>query len=243
MGSAIEWFGEFGRPGLSVPALRDARIVARSRTTITESGLLDLPGGAVPVHRKAYSYEGIGALLSGAFRTTFAAKSRARREAEALVRLGPLAPRPVVLVERRTAGFLREAVLVVLTVEGGRALPEVPPSAALAAAVGRAAGTMHAAGLGDLSLAPRNLVVSGEAILKVDSGRMRVVPRGGAVQAADLADLLAGLEEGWGAEDLEALRAAYAAEAGGLPGGLGEAMAAARERRRRRHSPPGLSSP
>src|SRR5689334_18636575 len=119
MAVKVDWFGSYGGPGVDLPPLREARVVARSRTTITESGLLDLPGGPVAVHRKTYRYEGFGALLSGMFRTTFAAPSRARREVEALRRLGSLAPEPVALSERRTAGFLREAVLVVRTVEGG----------------------------------------------------------------------------------------------------------------------------
>jgi tRNA A-37 threonylcarbamoyl transferase component Bud32 len=234
MAVKVDWFGGYGGPGVPLPPLREARVVARSRTTTTESGLLDLPGGPVPVHRKTYRYEGMGALLSGAFRTTFAARSRPRREAEALVRLGALAPPPVALMEDRVAGFLRAAVLLVRTVEGGVNLDESPPSPALAAAVGRAAGTMHAAGFGDLSLAPRNLVVATRGIFKVDSGRMRTVPRGGAAQAADLADLLAGLEARWTASDLDGLRAAYAAAAGGLPAGIEGAVAAARLRARRR---------
>ena len=245
----VEWFGGYGGRGFPIPALRGARVVARSRTTITESGILELPGGSVAVHRKIYRYDGTGALLSGMFRTTFAARSRARREAEALLRLGALglAPQPVVLLERRTAGFLLEAVLAVRTVEGGRSLADAEPSPDLAAAVGRAAGAIHAAGLADLSLAPRNLVVGrvggGWGVFKVDSGRMAEAPRGAAAQAADLADLIAGLEGRWGPGDLEALRSAYAAAAAGLPAGLERAMAAAREREKRRHSPPGLSIP
>jgi tRNA A-37 threonylcarbamoyl transferase component Bud32 len=242
MAVKVEWFEGYGGRGEAIPSLRGPVVVARSRTTITECGVLDLPAGPVPVHRKVYRYNGIGALLSGAFRTTFAAPSRARREAGALVRLAALglAPHPVALAEDRIAGFLREAVLFVRTVEGGVNLAEAPSSPALAAAVGRAAGTIHAAGLGDLSLAPRNLVVAGDTVMKVDSGQLREVPRGGSIQAADLADLLAGLEGRWTAEDLDGLRTAYAAAAGRIPEGLDGAMAAARVRaaRRVRNPPP-----
>jgi len=238
----VEWFEGYGGRGEAIPSLRGAVVVARSRTSITERGVLDLAAGPVPVHRKVYRYNGIGALLSGLFRTTFAAPSRARREAEALRRLAALglAPAPVLLVERRTAGFLREAILAVRTVEGGADLSAAPPSPGLAAAVGRAAGRMHAAGLGDLSLAPRNVVTAGDAVMKVDSGRLREVPRGGSIQAADLADLLAGLEGRWTAEELDGLRSAYVAEAGRIPEGLDGAMAAARIRatRRVRNPPP-----
>jgi len=245
MAVTVEWLGGFAGPAgpagwLLLGALREARVVARSRTTVTESGILDLPAGPVPVHRKTYSYGGWAAPIAGAFRTTFAAPGRARLEERALRRLGALglAPAAVALAERRTAGFLREAILAVRTVEGGSPLEAAPPSADLAVAVGRAAGAMHAEGLGDLSLAPRNLVVArgpgGWTVSKVDSGRLRAAARGGAVQAADLADLLAGLEGRWGAAGLEALRSAYAAAAGGIPEGWEAALPAARERLRRR---------
>ena len=245
MAVTVAWEGGFGGPGgeegwRMLLALREARVVARSRTTSTEAGLLDLPGGPVAVHRKTYSYRGLGAMLSGAFRTTFAAKGRGRREAEALGRLAGLglAPPVVALAERRSAGFLLESILAVRTVEGGAGLDGAQPSADLAAAVGAAAAAMHAAGFGDLSLGPRNLVVArgpgGWTVAKVDSGSMRTVARGGPEQAADLADLLAGLEGRWDAAALEAIRKAYVAKMGALPKRLEEEMAAARKRRERR---------
>lgn len=221
--------------------IRDARVVARSRTTLTEAGVLDLPAGPTPVHRKVYEYRGAAALLGGAFRTTFAARGRARRELDALRRLAALglAPVAVAVAERRTAGFLRQAILATRTVEGGRDLGAAEPDEALAAAAGRAAGTIHAAGLGDLSLSPRNLVASRDPggawrIAKVDSGRLRETGRGGPEQARDLADLVAGLEGRWPAAALDALRAAYAGAAGALPAGLGDALADARARLSRR---------
>jgi tRNA A-37 threonylcarbamoyl transferase component Bud32 len=245
MAVTVEWFGGFGGPGgpagwSLVEGLREIRVVARSRTTLTVSGILDLPGGPVRVHRKTYSYGTLASALAGIFRTTFAAPGRARLEALALHRLGALglAPAPVALAERRRGGFLRAAMLAVRTVEGGAALDSIPPEAALAEAVGRAAGRMHAAGLGRLSLSPRNVVVApgpgGWTVAKVDSGRLAQVPRGGPDQAADLADLLAGLEERWPPAELETLRGAYAAAAGAIPAGTEEAMAEARQRIARR---------
>jgi len=241
MSVSVEWCEGFRGPDgpegwRLLWQIRDARVVARSRTTLTETGTLDLPAGPVAVHRKVYEYRGAAAVLGGAFRTTFAAPSRARRELDALRRLGALglAPVPVAVAERRTAGFLRQALLATRTLEEGRDLESADADAALASAVGRAAGLVHAAGLGDLSLAPRNLVASrgggGEwRIAKVDSGRMRETPRGGPDQARDLADLLAGLEGRWAAAEMGTLREAYVAAAGALPAGIEEALAAARE--------------
>jgi hypothetical protein len=246
MAVKVDWCEGFeGPPGPEgwriLWQIRDARVVSRSRTTLTESGVADLPSGPVPVHRKVYVYRGVAAILGGAFRTTFAAPGRARRELAALRRLGALglAPLPVAVGERRTAGFLRQAILATRTVDGGRDLGSVPPDAALAAAAGRAAGTIHAAGLGDLSLAPRNLVAARDGdgpwrIAKVDSGDLREVARGGPEQARDLADLVAGLEKGWPEEMLAALRVSYVAAAGALPPGLDAALADARARLARR---------
>jgi hypothetical protein len=57
---------------------------------------------------------------------------------------------------------------------------------------------------------------------------MRESVLGGPMQASDLADLIAGLEGRWSPGDLDALRAAYAEVAGGVPAGLDAAMVAAR---------------
>jgi hypothetical protein len=184
----VTWLGGHeGPPGRDgwdlLRGLREARVVSRSRTTLTEEGLLDLPSGPLPVHRKVYAYRGVRALLGGAFRTTFAAEGRAAREAEALRLLGALglAPEPVALAERRTGGFLREAMLASRTVEGARPLDALPVDAALAAAAGRAAGRIHAAGLADLDLAPRNLVcVPRGGSLGGREGGHRAPARGGA---------------------------------------------------------------
>ena len=247
MGLKVEWFGEFhgapaGEEGWALLGdLRDARPVATSRTTRTDAGLIDLPAGAVNVHRKVYEYRGIGALLRGAFRTTFAAPGRARREADALRSLGTsgFAPPPVGLGERRVAGFLVESRLAVRTVEGATQLDGTPPALDLARALGRRIGMVHRAGLGELSLSPRNVLAARSpegswSLAKVDSGRLRRVVVGGLLQARDIADLLAGLEGRWRAEEMAAFHEAYAAEAGGIPGGTEDAMAAARERLRRR---------
>ena len=247
MALAVEWFEGFrGSPGgeegwALLGNLGEARLVARSRTTRTESGILDLPSGPVPVHRKIYEYPGWAAGILGAFRTTFAAPGRARREVRALRALAAFgfAPAPVALAERRAAGFLVEARLAVRTVEGGTPLDGTAPGGELARAVGRTVGRVHAAGLGDLSLSPRNIVAArgprGEwTVAKVDSGRLRPAAPGGPVQAADLADLLAGLEDRWDAAPLAGIRDGYAEAAGRIPEGLDAAMAGARERRRRR---------
>ncbi|HEU4395737.1 MAG TPA: lipopolysaccharide kinase InaA family protein, partial [Planctomycetota bacterium] len=231
MGWIVHW-----EPGLEGPAgdaggrllldLEGAALVARSRTKRTESGVLRLPAGPVPVHRKVYAYAGWGARIGGAFRTTFAAPSRAAREAAALRRLGALglAPAPVATAERRVAGFLAEAILATRTVEGGRALVALDPGDGLAAAAGAAAGRLHAAGVVALDLAPRNLVASrgpaGWTIVKVDTARLREGGPSDAARADDLADLLAGLEGRWDDGARAALRDAYAAAAGGLPAGL-----------------------
>jgi tRNA A-37 threonylcarbamoyl transferase component Bud32 len=245
MSLILEWFPGFeGPPGEAGWALLlgpgDAVLVSRSRTTRTESGVLALPAGPVPVHRKVYSYPGLGSILKGAFRTTFAAPSRARREADALRRLGALglAPPPVAIAERRTGSVLREAILAVRTVEGGLPLPDAPPDPDLAAAAGRAAGRIHAAGLAHLSLAPRNLVAArgpaGWTVAKVDTGRMREAGPGDPARIADLADLVAGMEGRWSGAALDALRAGYAEEAGAWPAEVDAALPAARERLGRR---------
>lgn len=240
MGREVRWFGELRGPAgdegwALLASLRDARVVARSRTALTEEGLLDLPSGEVRVFRKVYAYRGFGAKVRGMFRTTFLARSRAAREADALRRLHGmgLAPAPLAMAEERTLGFLDEAMLATRAVPGGRDLSGLDPLPGLAAAAGRAAGRMHAAGLGRLDLAPRNLVAAPSAgggweILKVDSGAMAPVPRGGTEQAADLADLLAGLEDRWGDADLAEICRGYAEAAGAIPAGLEEALPAAR---------------
>jgi hypothetical protein len=196
-------------------SLREPRLVAKSRTTITESGLLDLPSGTVAVFRKTYSYRGLGPKARGMFRTTFLAPGRAARESEALLRLGALglAPDPVARVERRTLGFLDEAMLAVRAVEGGRDLSVLPCAPGLPAALGAALGRIHAAGLGRLDGAPRNWIAApaagGWEIRKVDSGSLAEVPRGGREQAADLEELLAGLAGRWTEAEVEAVRGAY----------------------------------
>ncbi len=236
----ITWYGSHAGPAGEegwrlLHAIEGAVVVARARTVVTESGLLPLPGGRLAVFRKVYSYRGFAPKLRGLFRTTFAAPSRAMREAEALRRLGALglAPAAVACAERRTSGLLDEAVLVSEAVAGGRDLASRDAEPGLAAAAGAAAGRMHAEGLGDLSLVPRNLVAAPGVegpwqVLKVDSGRMRAAPRGGPLQARDLADLVAGLEDRWPPRDRESLLGAYAAAAGGLPAGFAAALPAAR---------------
>ncbi len=240
MGVQVRWFAGFEGPGGAegwsrLLSLRDARVVARSRTSLTEAGILDLPSGPVEVFRKTYSYPGFGAKARGLFRTTFGTPGRAAKEATALIRLHALglAPVPVALAERRVLGLLDEAVLAVRAVPGGRDLEAADPAPGLAAAAGRAAGRMHAAGLGHLDLAPRNLVAvprpgGGWEVFKVDSGSLAEVRRGGAEQARDLAELLAGLEERWRDGDLADLCRAYAAEAGAIPAGLETALPNAR---------------
>ena len=249
MALRLEWEGPYAGPAgeagwCLLLDIGDPVLVSRSRTTRTEAGDLLLPRGPVPVHRKVYDYPSVRSRLSGAFRTTFAAPGRARRERGALLRLRNLgepllAPEPVALGERRSAGFLVQAVLAVRTIGGGRNLEEAEASVTLARETGRAAGRMHAAGYGGLDLSPRNLVAApgrggAPQVFKVDSGRMRRASLGGPLQAGDLADLLAGLENRWTSSTLEELRAAYAAVVGDLPAGLERAMPEARARPLRR---------
>ena len=64
----VDWFGGFGGPGGPagwdlLEGLREVRVVARSRTTLTVAGLLDLAAGPVPVHRKTYAYGTLAAAL------------------------------------------------------------------------------------------------------------------------------------------------------------------------------------
>lgn len=239
MGVTVAWLGAHRGPSGEegwrlLTELEGAVVVARARTVLTERGLLRLPSGPREVFRKVYSYRGWGAKARGILRTTFGARSRAAREAEALRLLGALglAPEPVALAERRTLGFLDAAILAVGAVPGGRDLAALEAAPGLAAAAGEAAGRMHAAGLGGLDLAPRNLVAAPEGagwrVLKVDSGGCGPAPRGGAAQARDLAELLAGLEGRWPAAAMAELREAYARAAGGIPAGLEGSLPAAR---------------
>ncbi|MHC4923679.1 MAG: lipopolysaccharide kinase InaA family protein [Planctomycetota bacterium] len=248
MATHVEW-----ESGVAAPSgeegwrllmdLRHGLIVALSRTTRTEHGYLELPSGTLSVHRKIYDYETIGSRLKGAFRTTFAAPSRARRELDAIRRLRALgepflAPAPVVLAERRTAGLLEIAVVATATIEDGAPLDDLEPDETLAEAVGRAVARMHEASFARLDIAPRNFVASrapdGQwAVAKVDTGRLRETDASHE-RARDLAGLLAGLEVAWTSRAREIVRESYEEHLGSWPKEFDAALRAAKEQLRRR---------
>ncbi len=228
--------------------LEGGRLVARSRTTRTESGRLHLPGaGGLQVHRKVYRYPTARDRLRGILRTTLLAPSRARRERDVLrgfLHLGPppLAPEPVAILECRAGGLLLEAWLLSRTVPSARPPSAGPPAPGEPEALGRCLGRLHAAGWCSLDAAPRNFLCVGspaavEGALKVDSGRARRAGPSSPRRAGDLATLVAGLEAGWPAPSLALLLDAYAAATGeALPAWRGRLPAARAALARRRPS-------
>jgi tRNA A-37 threonylcarbamoyl transferase component Bud32 len=196
-----------GRDAATVLAsFHEARVVTRSRTTLTECGLLETASGPLSVYRKTCDYPDLSARLRGVMRTTLLASSRSRRERGALLRLrdlGPpdLAPEPVALEEERRGGFLVRSRLWVLTVDGAADLDRTEPHVDLADALGTALGRIHGARLGRLDAAPRNFLAARRGgpwhVCKVDTSRMATVRPGGSAMAEDLGKLLAGLESRW----------------------------------------------
>lgn len=179
--------GVIGAPAASswrtVEALLPVRVLARSRTT--ETAVVRLADGTRIV-RKRWTWPRRRDRLKGALRTTFAARSPARREFDALVRLaslpgGGFAPAPRGWLEHRERGVLRACTLL---------LDEVPQAVDLAewlcaegasaqrqAVLSRLAErlrTMHDAGLADFEMHPRNVLVgAGGRVLKVDCAKQR----------------------------------------------------------------------
>ena len=97
-----------------------AAVFASSRTTHTTAVELTGLGRVV---RKVWTWPRRRDRLKGALRTTWAARSPARRELEALERLhalpsGPFAPEPLGYAEYRESGVLRACILVTREIAG-----------------------------------------------------------------------------------------------------------------------------
>ncbi len=217
---------------LDLPA---ATVHSRSRTTETVS--IELPGVGRVV-RKLWTWPRRRDRLKGALRTTWVARSPARREFDALARLhalsgGPFAPEPLGFLDHREHGVLRECVLVTREIEGAqdlaRWLVATPPGRARSAVLARLAARvreMHDAGLADLEMHPRNVLVvqaTGD-VLKVDCAKQR--RRAGRVaRARDLAALDVGLVRLVRPKERDAFLLVYCAD---------DALRASIERERRR---------
>jgi RIO-like serine/threonine protein kinase len=208
-------------------ALSEARVVAAlaaSRTT--ETAIVDV-AALGRVVRKRWTWPRRRDRFKGALRTTWAARSPARREFEALVRLvalpgGPFAPEPLGFVERRERGVLRACILVereaVGAIDLARRLLALRRGAARSRLLARLADRvreMHDVGLADLDFHPRNVLVlpTGD-VLKVDCAkqRRRRGPATRADRARDLAALDVGLTRLVSAPERAAFFAAYGAE-------------------------------
>lgn len=206
---------------LDLPA---ATVHARSRTTETVS--IEVPGLGRVV-RKRWTWPRRRDRLKGALRTTWAARSPARREFDALTRLhalpgGPFAPEPLGWLDHREHGVLRACVLITREAEGAqdlaRWLVATPPGRARSAVLVRLAKRlreMHDEGLADLEMHPRNVLVvpaTGD-VLKVDCAKQRRRASRDA-RAQDLAALDIGLVRLARPHEREAFFAAYGADAG-----------------------------
>lgn len=186
-----------------------ARDTGRVVTDHRSSWVRQTAIGPTNVYIKTYDYPTPADRRRGLGRTTCLARSRARREWDALEWLdakGFSAPSPLLLAEARWLGWLHRALLVTEAWPGTRAdeaLAQLGPAArtdlvdALRAAIGR----WHAAGFRDRNLDLRNLLVDQDGsgqwrIAKIDSPRFRIRPAGNtkdALAAADWARFEAGL--------------------------------------------------
>jgi hypothetical protein len=180
-------------------------VFARSRTTETVVATLD---GLGPVVRKRWTWPRRRDRAKGALRTTWAARSPARREFEALARLaalpgGPFAPAPLGFLEERGHGVLRACVLVETQIMGAVDLAswlvDSRPGGArtrLLAQLARRTREMHDAGLVDFEMHPRNVLVTpaNDGVFKVDCAKQRV--RAGPASQRDRARDLAALDVG-----------------------------------------------
>lgn len=206
---------------LSIPHPNARRQIRRSRTSWVEH-FVDEDGAW---YLKTYRYDGLRAALRGAFRNTFAAPSRARREARALELLaaaGVQADLEAEFLESRRFGFLREALLLTRDFGGSdlaEKLQEKPEDAGLELegwrALGRFVQALHDAGLRDPDLKARNLLLRrGEdgawRFAKIDASSSRIVARNrrDAARERDLRVLVSDLETlGTSTDALAALRA------------------------------------
>jgi tRNA A-37 threonylcarbamoyl transferase component Bud32 len=198
------WAGTPGEVAGRIASLAPVSVLARSRTT--ETAVVDLPGLGRAV-RKRWWWPRAADRAKGAFRTTVAARSPARREMEALLRLrrlpsGPCAPAPLAIVEERRAGVLQACALLLEEVAGATDLAtflrderDAARRAAVLFDLAARVREMHAAGLVDRDLHPRNVLVAGVRTWKVDSPKQRAgrEPARPADVLADLAALDVGL--------------------------------------------------
>ncbi len=227
-------------PDAAWRALFDAAALttfAKSRTT--QTAVVEVPGLGRVV-RKTWTWPRRRDRAKGALRTTWAARSPARREFEALARLvvladGPFAPTPLGYVEERRHGVLRSCLLVATEVAGAVDLASwlaaTRPSATrtqVLARLARRVRRMHDAGLVDFEMHPRNVIVArdGRDVLKVDCAKQRRRRRDASRRdrARDLAALDVGLVRLATGDERAAFFDAYGADA---------ALVAAAERARR----------
>jgi tRNA A-37 threonylcarbamoyl transferase component Bud32 len=181
------------------------RVLATSRTT--QTALVE-PPGVGRIVRKRWTWPTRRDRLKGALRTTWAARSPARREFEALTRLralpgGPFAPEPLGFLERRERGVLVACLLVEEEIVGATDLAthlagSSPDRARtrLLELLARRVRAMHDAGLVDFDCHPRNVLVAPDGrVFKVDcpKQRRRTGPASRADRARDLAALDVGL--------------------------------------------------
>jgi hypothetical protein len=188
-----------------VDAAPTVDVFARSRTTETVVASIDELGRVV---RKRWTWPRRRDRAKGALRTTWAARSPARREFDALARLvalpgGAFAPTPLGFLEERSHGVLRACVLVETEIEGAvdlaRRLVESRPGRArtrLLARLARRTREMHDAGLVDFEMHPRNVLVAPatDDVFKVDCAKQR--RRAGPASERDRARDLAALDVG-----------------------------------------------
>ena len=143
------------------------------------------------VYVKTYRYDGwIHHLRSLGRRTAPWCEGRATREFDALCWLrdhGFAAPEPLLVLERRHLGFLRQATLVTVAdpgIDAAALLPTLDATDlhAAVAAIRQFVQGLHAAGFRDGNLDLRNLLLhrtpKGFGVAKVDSPRYRIRPPG-----------------------------------------------------------------
>lgn len=198
-----------------IGSLTTVLLLTRSRTT--ETAVVEVPSVGRLI-RKRWWWPRTSDRAKGAFRTTVAAHSPARREHAALTRLralpgGPFAPAPLGVVEERRGGVLTACTLLLEEIRDAVDLAtflrdERDPAARAYVLTDLAVRTraMHAAGLLDREHHPRNVLVADGRTWKVDCAKQRV--RRGAVPPAtavgDLATLDVGLVRLATAEEREA---------------------------------------
>ena len=164
-------------PHTAVAGRAPLRPLARRRPPAPAG--VQLPGADRAV-RKRWTWPRASDRWKGALRITIAARSPARREADALRRLralpsGPFAPEPLAVIESRTAGVLRSCTLLLVEIADAVDLAEwlvaTPPGHARSDTLRDLAfrtREMHDAGLLDRDLHPRNVLVAAGRTWKID---------------------------------------------------------------------------